>query len=286
MRTVYIDILFFVNFAADLLCLIATARIMGRPFRLRRLLIAAGCGGIYASLAFLPALAICYTLVGKLASGILIVLAGFGYREGSVFLRQLLIFFFVSFLFGGAVTALEYALHGGMNADGAYMTASFEILVLALAFCYGLIYLFFQGTGRHGGQILRVSIEHGGHKISLSALMDTGNTLTDPVTGAPVLVAELSALAPLFPARLNDVCTPELLRQPVALLELIGDIEQAPRFRLIPFRTVERGSGWLLAFKPDRMTLADREETEMLVAIAPEQISEGVGYCALAGGRS
>ena len=59
-----------------------------------------------------------------------------------------------------------------------------------------------------------------GRRVALTALVDTGNTLTDPATGRPVMVAEGEKVGALFPD--GQAPAPEELRRPVEALERLG----------------------------------------------------------------
>ncbi len=85
----------------------------------------------------------------------------------------------------------------------------------------------------------------------MRGLVDTGNSLCDPVSGEPVVVVEHSAI--------KDVL-PEPMREPAACTgDAIGVIERmtgtpwSGRLRLIPFNSLGNDRGILLGIKPDRI---------------------------------
>ena len=111
----------------------------------------------------------------------------------------------------------------------------------------------------------------GGRSVCFSALHDTGNSLSDPLSGARVMAVSPRALAPLFgeeAALLRE-------RDPVLLLEKSG---HSPvwkgRLRLLPFSALG-GGGLLPVFRPDALRLDGEERRDLLVAIAPEAAGEG-----------
>ena len=82
----------------------------------------------------------------------------------------------------------------------------------------------FRGIGRHGGpsgELTRVRLTLGERQVELTGLVDTGNTLTDPATGRPVLVAEADSLEELLPPGLRP--GPAELRDPAGVLERLED---------------------------------------------------------------
>jgi stage II sporulation protein GA (sporulation sigma-E factor processing peptidase) len=124
-----------------------------------------------------------------------------------------------------------------------------------------------------------VELELGGRRCRLTALVDTGNTLTDPVTGRPVLVAEGEKLTSLFPA--GECPTQAQLSDPVATLTARRG--EGYHWRLLPYQAVGVSHALLLAVKVDRARVGQEDYGSILVALAPGRLSDGGGYSALIG---
>lgn len=130
-----------------------------------------------------------------------------------------------------------------------------------------------MGPGEPGQQYCRVSISHGGKTAELIALLDTGNTLRDPVTGKQVIVVD-GNLAELFWG-----CSVDCLQKPVETLMFCKGLS----LRLIPYSTVGKPAGLLLGFQPDRICF-DGVPKDRIVAFAPHKIGCKSTFQALAGG--
>ena len=111
--------------------------------------------------------------------------------------------------------------------------------------------------------------------MALTALVDTGNTLTDPATGRPVMVAEGEKLSPLLPENLG----PDALHDPIGALERLSRSGEGRRFRLLPYQAVGVECGMLL----DRAQVGAEDYGGILVALSPTRLSDGGGYSALVG---
>lgn len=111
--------------------------------------------------------------------------------------------------------------------------------------------------------------------------MDTGNSLRDPITGSRVLVCELSVLLPLFSNCERRVLL-ENVNDPMLIPEKISELEGSSLFRLIPYRAVGVKSGFLPAFKPDKLFYNGKEVRNPLVAVSAGKLSDNGGYSALA----
>jgi len=106
-------------------------------------------------------------------------------------------------------------------------------------------------------------------------------TITDPVSGRPVMVAEGESIAALFP---KDHCPrPSDLSDPAAGLARLGTGAWRTRFRLLPYRSVGVDRGLLLAVRTDLLELDGQRQGPVLVALSPTPVSDGGGYRALIG---
>ena len=122
-------------------------------------------------------------------------------------------------------------------------------IALALLGAMGVTYLLlstvFRGGARHdGGELLRVRLTRGGKTVTLRLLYDSGNLLTDPLTGESVPVIGQSALCALLPEREEGYITLSC--------------------------TTAGGSGVLRAFYCDSVRVNGRDLGRRLVAVSPD----------------
>lgn len=279
MRVVYVDTLFLLNAVIDYLLLLCSARLAGEP--LRRLRFAAGAvlGGLYAVALFWPGMGFLYHPLCRLAAAVLMVLTAFS--SSKRLLRQTIIFFALSCAFGGGVLAA--GLLGGQTLSfggGVYYSAiDLKMVLVSAAACYVLLSLVFQKWGRHSlqrGELEEIRMGIGDREISLTALMDTGNTLTDPVSGRPVWVVEGRCMKHLLPQLEENA-----LGDPAGALEGLNG-RWPGRFRLLPYRAVGVECGLLLAVRVDWVRMGERRVENPLVALSPTPVSDGGGYQVLA----
>ncbi|MFR5862556.1 MAG: sigma-E processing peptidase SpoIIGA [Flavonifractor plautii] len=168
-----------------------------------------------------------------------------GYGKSRRLLRVSLVFFAVSAAFGGGVFALQLLGGRGLTLQNGifYSAMDLRLILLSAAGCYVLITLLFQRTARHSGlrrELVPAVLTLEGRRVALTALVDTGNTLTDPATGRPVMVAEGEKVGALFPD--GQAPAPEELRRPVEALERLGRQGWQGRCRLLPYQAVGVGA--------------------------------------------
>lgn len=252
--TVYLDVLVLLNFAVNYCLLWATARLTGIRGKVWRLGAGAAVGALYAGLTVLPPLTFLGNNLWRTVFLGLMAVTAFGTGRGR--LRCIAVLLGLSLALGGLALCLR--LH------------SFWALILGAAAVGLLCRLFLRGGLRHAGQLVPVSIRLGARQANLTALRDSGNTLRDPFSGEPVLVAQADAAGMLLEGiDLSDPC--KAMEQCKGL-----------KCRLIPYRALG-GSGVLLAVKCDRVTI-NGKEAGPLVAFSPEPLSPSGEYQALTGG--
>ncbi len=262
MEILYLDQHFFLNLAADYLLLLAAARVLGLVLRRLRYLAGALLGALYAVLVMLPGFGFLATMPGKLLAALGMGLLAYGGEKR--FLRCTIVFLGVSALFGGAFWAL------GLSS-GAPVSLPLPLLLGCFALCYGALQLFY----RAGGKLpetprAEVCICLAGREASFMVLLDSGNSLCDPASGKPILVACPHAVKKLFPG-LEEALS---LQAP----QLLALSSQFPllqhRFRLIPYRALG-STGMLAAFRPDSVRIDGKSRPDLLIALSESAAGDG-----------
>ena len=281
MTVVYLDEVFLLNFVVDYLLLLSAGRLAGEVLRRGRLALGAARGAAYAGAVCLPGLGFLVHPLCKVGAGVLTVLAGYGGSRR--LLRVCLVFFTVSASFGGGILALQLLGNRSLTLANGVLSSPLDLklVLLSAAGCYGLITLLFQRAARHSPrrELAPAVVELGGRRAVLTALVDTGNTLTDPATGRPVLVAEGEKVKDLFPP--GTAPSRAELYDPAGAMERLSGAGR--RCRLLPYQAVGVECALLLALRSDRVTVGGEDCGPLLVALSPTGLTDGGGYCALIG---
>ena len=284
MTVVYIDSLFLLNFVVNYLLLLSAARLAGEIIRRLRLALGAALGALYAAAVFFPGMAFLLHPACKLGAAVLMLLCAFGGSRR--LLRLTLVFFGVSAAFGGGIFAIELLGGRGLSLKNGifYSAMDLRLILLSAAACYVVLTLVFRRTAKHGGpsrELVPTVLTIEGRRVALTALVDTGNTLTDPVTNRPVMVAEGEKLVRLFPE--GEAPNQNELRDPVAAMERLSSGGGRGRYRLLPYQAVGVDCGMLLALRLDGVRVGETDYGGILVALSPNRLSDGGGYSALIG---
>lgn len=254
--SVYLDLVIVINFLVDLLLLLGTNRLTGYPPGILRCAVSSAVGGLYAGICMLPGFSFLGNTLWRTVFLCVMAVLAFGWNGSA--LRRGVLFVFLSMAMGGI------ALGIGKNS-------LFSLIMTALV-VVGMCVLAFRGK-LNGQKFVPVELTLGGHKYRLIALLDTGNTLKDPVTGQQVLVVGA------------DVAQRVLGLSSMELSDPIGTIGagSVPGLRLIPYRAVGQSGGMLLCIRFDEVRI-NGEQGGKLVAFAPDKIGGDGSYQALTGG--
>lgn len=195
--TVYADVLFALNYLIDFILLIVTvqfSRAMTCPLRIS---VAAALLALYGTLVFIPSLKMLYSVLGRIAVGVLAIylLRLPGGLRGMI--KGMVIFFMASFVCGGAVFALVMGsrlgqmLHAVSVNGSIYIPVSLGTLIPAILLAYTGLLVFRRITVRNFSRdriLVPFSLSVNGHSVSFTALLDTGCELTAPLSGEGVLL--------------------------------------------------------------------------------------------------
>ena len=289
------------NFAIDGCLLLLTAWFRKRKVVIWRLLLSAGVGASYVVMMFMPALSFLFTFLVKFLFSVVMLWIAFGFVSLQSYIRNLGAFYIVNFAAAGGILGIHYLLQSsGELWNGIWYTAtggmgfSLEIGTLFTLVVFTLVLLWFRMVvaGRRRQENLssyyaEVLIELEQTRISCTGLIDTGNQLRDPLSRLPVMVTEMSLWQPYMPQSFSQAAQNSGLSADNLILQWTED-EAFPwrdRLRLIPYRGVNRGSQFMLALKPDKVTVTMENKsyltTRVLVGLDGGTLSSEGSYRAI-----
>jgi len=267
---VYLDIILLLNFAIDTLLLWFTAYFRKERVRWWRISLASLFGSTYLAFFFFPAFAPMYQWAVKLLFSVIMLWIAFGRRRLLGFLHNLVIFYFVAFVFGGGVFGLQYFLSTQSEVVNGLVTVHNDgfgvgftpTLGILLA---GFVLVFFLSRQSYGAIsqprrieafLAEVRVKLAGETVLCRGLVDTGNQLHEPITRTPVMILESSLLAHILPEALATL----IEKSEGAVNQMDGVWEELPpawqsRLRLVPYRSVSSGMSFLIALKPDEVLI-------------------------------
>lgn len=286
----YIDVLFLENVIVNYGILLVTEKLSGRYSTVMRRFIAAVIGATYLVVMLLcPTVETLYTIVGKLLLSVLMTAVAFPSREIKGWIKAYLSFYLSTFIFAGAGYALMSLTNQGIYfKNGEFynqMKSDTLLLVLTLVFGFLMVRAFtdiFRKRVEKESFIVKAYIRLDQRTVCLQALIDTGNSLMDPVTQYPVMIAELDGIRDLLPSGMAEWLKNWSHNQSAGLEE---NSEWKKRIRLIPFHAIGTNNGMLPGFKPDSVCVEKEElqyeRTQVVVCICQNRLSARNQYRAI-----
>lgn len=261
MRTLYIDVYFLINLTVDTLAIYFASKLTCVKITKGKLLLGALVGALCAVITVLLPDIIILKLFASLIGPVVVCLVSAGRISLGRKVRFALAFLVFCALLGGGVNFLFGIFEGliGDSVAGALEAGVnrrlllFAIGVLFSIGVFKMIVAFF--AGRVGTGCAKVEIEFLGKHYSADALIDSANLATDPMDMSPVMLIKEADARKLIPNEIIELKDPDLL-----------DYEARKRIRLIPISSVG-GTKVLVAVRPDRVTLQNKDKKEEIKAV-------------------
>lgn len=265
----YADIVWLLNLCIDFILLSLTAILLKRKCKWYRVLVGAFIGSWIVIFLFTPLAPVMSHPIGKVLFSFAMVLATFGFGTIRTFIQTTLMFYFVTFMVGGGLIGLHYFLHYDTAIlDGVITTVSPGIgdpiswLFVFVAFpC--IVYFsrkrveHLEITKIHFEQIVSVEIVLQGKKWGMKGLIDSGNALCDPITQTPVMIIDLTKIHDFLPIWLYEKSKDV---HDIDFTAIDEDEALLSRVRIIPYRGVGQHRNFMLAIRPDEVTITSRED--------------------------
>lgn len=242
---IYIDVFFLLNFTYDFLLLILC------EFRFKNILkkaLAATIGSLYACLFVFDISKIFFSSPVKILVLGLMCFISFYPCTIKVFLEKCALFLVISMLFCGVIYAGPLLLDTSDIPCALLILFSFFITRLTFFMIKDKLY-----RRKH-----KLIIEYNNKSVKVSAMIDTGNTLKDPISNISVLVVNKEILKELFSPSLTQ--------------NNLSEFVNPEDFRIIPYKTISN-SGIIYGFIPNRLLYENKEIKDIIVAISPSPIS-------------
>ena len=256
--TVYIDVVLLENLCMNYIILFGTAYITKIKRKHVRIFFSSLVGAIYAILAYAGIFPIYANLVVKIILSICMVYIAFSPKTIKGMLKELVVFYLVSFSLGGCAFALLYMVkpQNILMKDGVLIgTYPIKIALLGGVVGFTITYIAFRVVKKKMTQkelIYSIKIVLGNKQLETLVMLDTGNMLKDPLSNLPVILIEKEKLYEILPRGLLD--NSEKM--------LGGDFKNEndnedykARLRIIPFTSVGKQNGMMLGIKADEVTI-------------------------------
>lgn len=262
---IYLDIILFENLCMNYIILFATGIVMKRNIKHTRIIIASLIGSVYAIIIYLNITKIASNIIMKIILSIIMVWLSFAEPKCKMLLRDVLMFYLISFVFGGCSFALIYFISPeNVKINNGVLVGLYPIKVTLLAgvVAFIIIQIAFRITKNKlsaTDMMCIVEVEINNKKKRIKTLVDSGNMLKDPINGYPVIVVEENAIEDILP---KDLIKAVKTIQGGETSEL--ENEFISKIRLIPFASLGKQNGMLVGIKVEKVKIIFKEKEEYI----------------------
>lgn len=291
--TIYLDIIFVENVLMNYIILFATLVVIKVKNKRQqiKLFLSSIIGSTYALIVYLGILPIYSNLVAKIILSVVMIYVAFRPLNMKQLLKQLLIFYLVSFVFGGCTFALIYfikpenvKIHNGVFVG----TYPIKVALLAGVVAFIITEIAFKinrnKLNRHN-TFFCIKIYDGEKMLKVNALLDSGNMLKEPISGMPVIIIEKETLSKLIPGEILNY-----------IEDIIGGDEKEDKdgiqqylskIRMVPFMSIGKDNGMLVGIRVDKVKMETEdiniEKENVIVGIYNNKLTKDNKYNALIG---
>ncbi len=288
---VYAEYVFLENFIMNFIILSLTAKFGKAADSKLKLFLASSLGALYAFIIFFPSLHFMFSIFMKIACSMLIIIVAFTPYRFKEFFKLTGIFYLITLVFGGAGFAMFYfTSFNGIVSNGVFYITNISVKNIMLACGVGYILINFcwsyiQRQLSKDKVYMTLRIEMNGDIVELKGMVDTGNSLTDPITQYPVIIVEYDAILKLLPDNLREAFKASKFPNFNDIALLINDTLWMTRLRIIPYEALGTENGMLVGFKPDFVYIEGdtdiKSVKDIIVAIYSKKLSKNGDYKAL-----
>lgn len=290
--TIYIDIVLIENLIMNYIILFTTAVVLKIKVNHIRLILASLLGAGYSIIAYMGIIKVYSSIILKIILSVLIIYIAFNPQNIKKMCKDLLLFYLVSFVFGGTAFALIYIIkpQNILMKNGLFLgtyTLKTVMLGAVVAFCIIIgAFAIIKNKISKKDMFCEIEILINQKKIKTKAMIDTGNMLKEPITNVPVIVVEHILLYSCMPK--------EILNN---LKEIMGgDFKNIPcdiqekyisKLKLIPFSSLGKQNGMLIGIRPEYVKVITDEQEKInknvIIGIYEKSLTKKGEYQALIG---
>ncbi|MCM1047828.1 MAG: sigma-E processing peptidase SpoIIGA [Clostridiales bacterium] len=252
----YIDSVFFIQLVMNMYLLSITGKVLKCTATHGRIFLSALLGaGAICMIILLPVANLRIRLViGVIPVSMVMIIAAFKLRSLKLILRSSMVMAVCALFFGSAILWLsrQFALSKWLR----YGIRSFAFFGF---FAYGFIRFLISKLHDDKAQALKeIRIPTKNGDIHMTALLDTGNHLLEPISSAPVCIVSKSAA------------------------KLLSDCFLPQKYHAIPYRSIGKKAGILSAYEIPELIIEDTYREikcrQVIIAICNTEISKDSIY--------
>lgn len=290
--TIYLDIILCENLLMNYIILFATYVIIKPKTKYPqiRMILSSLLGSIYAIIVYLNILSIYTNVLAKITLSVVMVYIAFAPPNVKQLLKQILIFYLVSFIFGGCTFALIYFLKPeNVEMKNGVFVGMYPIRVGLIAGVIAFIitqiaFKINKSKLNNKNTFIEIELYNKNKMTKARALLDSGNMLKEPISQKPVIVVEKTTLSKIIPEEVLDY-----------IEKIVGGDDQEKnemqeylsKIRMVPFMSLGKENGMLIGIRLDKIKINTEdirlEKENIIAGIYEKKLTKDNKYNALIG---
>jgi len=263
---IYADVVFLINLLMNFLIFWIVSKLIKEKVKKFRIFVGALLGAsIYSVMIFIPTLREFYNFFSVILVLVVSLFTTFGFLSFKRFAKLIFFAHMVAFMVGGMGIAI-YSYTNVVDVFDSIVRGShyfsFKVLIVSAFLSYLIIkfgHPYIKKTLIMKQTFYNVKIFMGDVSVDILALVDTGNSLTEPISKLPVIVAEFKSIKDFLPPKIQLLFYEKKENDFVAVTNSISESEMVNKMRIIPFKSIGKESGILIGFKPDKIEIMNTE---------------------------
>jgi len=290
--TIYLDIILCENLLMNYIILFATYVIIKPKTKHPqiRMILSSLLGSIYAIIIYLNILSIYTNLLAKITLSVVMVYIAFAPPNIKQLLKQILIFYLVSFIFGGCTFALIYFITPeNVEMKNGVFVGIYPIKVGLIAGIIAFIitqiaFKINKSKLNNKNTFIEIELYNKNKMTKARALLDSGNMLKEPISQKPVIVVEKAILSKIIPEEVLNY-----------IERMVGGDDQErnemqeylSKIRMVPFMSLGKENGMLIGIRLDKIKINTEdirlEKENIIAGIYEKKLTKDNKYNALIG---
>ena len=231
-----------------------------------------------------------YKLTSKITLSVVMVYIAFAPPNIKQLLKQILIFYLVSFIFGGCTFALIYFLKPeNVEMKNGVFVGIYPIKVGLIAGIIAFIitqiaFKINKSKLNNKNTFIEIELYNKNKMTKARALLDSGNMLKEPISQKPVIVVEKAILSKIIPEEVLNY-----------IERMVGGDDQErnemqeylSKIRMVPFMSLGKENGMLIGIRLDKIKINTEdirlEKENIIAGIYEKKLTKDNKYNALIG---
>lgn len=263
----YVEYVFVENFIIDFILLFITGKLIKRVIIFKRLIIASLVGSLYVILTFYIGREFMTFFIVKFSISVLMIMIAFDSKGILTNIRVIICFYITSLIMVGIISALYYFTYDKLTVNA---------IIMSIFTGYAALHFFFKEIkdriNRHNYK-RTVNVSIGGISKTFRGYIDTGNELTDPMTGKHVMVVNIDCIKDILG---DELCNKIMEFYDNKCYESLIDENNNIILRIIKYNTISNSGENMVCIVPDEIEIINNNNSifiDAIIGIHPKRIS-------------